>query len=111
MVALAEAGTALAAAGARPCSGAILVLVFAVSQGIFLAGVAATLVMALGTAVTTAALASVAVLAKGVALRLVGTEAGRGALVARRLELAAALLVLAVGLSLLLGVGPLQGLA
>lgn len=106
-----DALSTVAAAGARPCSGAILVLVFALAQGIFLAGVASTLVMALGTALTTAALASTAVLAKGLALRLVGREAGRGALVARVLEFLAALLVLAVGLSLLLGVGPLQGLA
>ena len=70
-----------------------------------------TIVMALGTAITTAALASLAVLAKGVALRLSGADAGRGALVARGLEALAALLVLAVGLSLLFGVGPLQGLA
>ena len=106
-----EAVSTVVAAGARPCSGAILVLVFALAQGIFLAGVAATVVMALGTALTTAALAATAVLAKGVALRLAGADAGRGALVARGLELLAALLVLAVGLSLLLGVGPLQGLA
>ena len=106
-----DAVSTVVAAGARPCSGAILVLVFALSPGIFLAGVASTIVMALGTAVTTAALAATAVLAKGMALRLVGSDAGRGALVTRALELAAALLVLTVGLSLLLGVGPLQGLA
>ncbi len=106
-----EALSTVAAAGARPCSGAILVLVFALDQGIFLAGIVSTLVMALGTALTTAALAATAVLAKNVALRLVGTDAGRGALVARGLELVAALLVLAVGLSLLFGVGPLQALA
>lgn len=106
-----DAVSTVVAAGARPCSGAILVLVFALAQGVFLAGVASTVVMALGTAITTAALAATAVLAKGVALRLVGSDAGRGALAARALELAAALLVLAVGLSLLLGVGPLQGLA
>ncbi len=106
-----EALSTVVAAGARPCSGAILVLVFALSQGIFSAGVAATLVMALGTAITTAALASTAVLAKGIALKLAGPQAGRGVLVARGLEVAAAVLVLAVGLSLLLGVGPLQALA
>ena len=106
-----EAISTVVAAGARPCSGAILVLVFALAQGIFLAGVASTVVMALGTAITTAALASLAVLAKGVALRLSGADAGRGTLVARGLEALAALLVLAVGLSLLFGVGPLQGLA
>ena len=106
-----ESLSTVVAAGARPCSGAILVLVFALSQGIFSAGIAATIVMALGTAITTAALASTAVLAKGIALRLVGPRAGRGMLVARGLEVAAAVLVLAVGLSLLLGVGPLQALA
>src|SRR5690606_40624589 len=42
------AGIALAA-GIRPCSGALIVLVFALSQGLFLAGVAATLAMAFGT--------------------------------------------------------------
>ena len=106
-----ESVSTVVAAGARPCSGAILVLVFALSQGIFLAGIAATVVMALGTAITTAALAATAVLAKGIAMRLAGSEEGRGALVARALEVVAALVVLAVGLSLLFGVGPLQALA
>ena len=36
--------------GIRPCTGAILVLVFALTQGLFWAGVAATFAMALGTA-------------------------------------------------------------
>ncbi len=101
----------VAAAGARPCSGAILVLVFGLAQGIFFAGVASTLVMALGTAITTAALASTAVLAKSVAQRLAGSGSMEGALVGPSLEFLAAALVLAVGLSLLFGIGPLQGLA
>ncbi|MGA8764287.1 MAG: nickel/cobalt transporter, partial [Candidatus Sulfotelmatobacter sp.] len=46
--------------GIRPCTGAILVLVFAVTQGLFWAGVAATFAMALGTAITVAALAVLA---------------------------------------------------
>ena len=103
-----EAASTVAAAGARPCSGAILVLVFSIDQQVFRAGVISTLVMALGTAITTAALASIAVLAKGVALRLVGRESGRGALVLRGLEVLAALVVLAVGLSLMFGMGSLQ---
>ena len=93
-----DAVSTVVAAGARPCSGANLVLVLALAQGILLARVVSTLVIALGTAVTTAALAATAVLAKGVALRLVGSEAGRGSLVTRFVELAAALLVLAVRL-------------
>jgi len=90
------------AAGARPCSGAILVLVFALAQGIFAAGVAAAFAMAMGTALTTGALAAIAVGAKGLAVRLLGEGSGRGAIVVRVLELAAALLVLFLGASLVL---------
>ena len=70
------AGTVIAA-GARPCSGAILVLVFALAQGLFAAGVAATFAMALGTAVTTGALAWMAVFAKSAAMRLAAGENSR----------------------------------
>ena len=59
--------------------------------------------MALGTALTTGALAVVAVYAKKLALRLVGTDTGRGVLVARGAELAAAIFVLVVGVALLFG--------
>jgi nickel/cobalt transporter (NicO) family protein len=97
------AGATIVAAGARPCSGAILVLVFALAQGIFVAGIAATLAMALGTALTTGALASLAVFAKAAALRFARGEASRINLIARGVELLAAFGVLAVGLSLLLG--------
>ena len=71
------------AAGARPCSGAILVLVFALAQGLFAAGVAATFAMALGTAVATGALAWIAVFAKSTAMRLAAGENSRLALVAK----------------------------
>jgi ABC-type nickel/cobalt efflux system permease component RcnA len=96
------------AAGARPCSGAIVVLTFALTQNLFPAGVAATFAMALGTAVTTSALASLAVFAKGAAMRVASRESVRAALLARSLELAAALVVLAYGTALLL-LGPTGG--
>jgi nickel/cobalt exporter len=95
-------GTVIAA-GARPCSGAILVLVFAMAQGLFAAGVAAALAIAIGTAATTAALASIAVFAKSAAMRLAAGENSRLALVARGFEFAAALAVLAFGVALLAG--------
>jgi nickel/cobalt exporter len=98
----AAAGTVIAA-GARPCSGAILVLVFAMAQGLFAAGVAAALAMAVGTAVATGALAWVAVFAKATAMRLAAGESSRLALVARGFEFAAALAVLAFGVALLIG--------
>ena len=94
---------AIFAVGLRPCSGAILVLVFALAQGLFWAGIAATFVMGLGTAITVATIAVIAVSAKGLARRLAGSRAGGGALVMRGLEFGAAGLVLLFGLGLLLG--------
>lgn len=91
------------AAGARPCSGAILVLVFALSQGIFIAGIAATFAMSMGTAITTGALASMAVLAKGLAVRFLGEGSERGVFAVRALEFVAAVLVFMLGASLLMG--------
>ena len=89
--------------GIRPCSGAILVLVFALVQGMFWAGIAATFVMGLGTAVTVAAIAIIAVSAKDVARRFsAGSESG-GALVMRGLEFGAAGLVLLFGVGLMFG--------
>ena len=98
----AAAGTVIAA-GARPCSGAILVLVFGMAQGLFAAGVAAAFAMAIGTAVTSGALAWTAVFAKSTAMRLAAGENSRLALVAKGFEFAAALAVLAFGVALLLG--------
>jgi nickel/cobalt exporter len=94
---------AIFAVGIRPCSGAILVLVFALAQGLFWAGVAATFVMGLGTAITVATIAVIAVSAKDLARRLSAGRDGGGALVMRGLEFGAA------GLVLLLGVGLLAG--
>ncbi len=60
----------VAAAGARPCSGSLLILVFALAQGLFVVGVAAVAAVSLGTAITTGALASLAVFAKGLAVQV-----------------------------------------
>ncbi len=94
---------AIFAVGLRPCSGAILVLVFALAQGLFWAGVAATFVMGLGTAITVAAIAVVAVSAKDLARRLSGASEGGGALFMRGVEFGAAGLVLLFGVGLLFG--------
>jgi nickel/cobalt transporter (NicO) family protein len=94
---------AIFAVGLRPCSGAILVLVFALAQGLFLAGVAATFVMGLGTALTVGVIAVIAVGAKGLARRLTAGSEGRSAVVLRGLEFAAACVVLLLGAGLLLG--------
>ncbi|MBN8965535.1 MAG: nickel/cobalt transporter, partial [Rhizobiales bacterium] len=93
--------SAVIGVGLRPCSGAILVLVFAMAQGLFWAGVASTLLMGLGTAITVTAIATLAVSAKDVAARLAATRSGGGMLVMRGLEVAAAALVLCFGVLLL----------
>ena len=82
--------TAIVAVGLRPCSGAILVLVFALAQGIFWAGVAATFVMGLGTAITVAVIATLTVTATAFAARLAATRTGYGSLALRGIEVAAA---------------------
>jgi ABC-type nickel/cobalt efflux system permease component RcnA len=95
--------SAVLTVGIRPCSGAILVLVFALAQGLFWAGVAAAFVMGLGTAITVSAIAVLAVSAKGLAARLAAGRNGGGALILRGIELGAAALVMLFGIGLLLG--------
>ena len=58
------------AVGLRPCTGAIVALLFANAIGLYWAGIAATFVMALGTALTVSAIAALAVGAKRLALGL-----------------------------------------
>jgi ABC-type nickel/cobalt efflux system permease component RcnA len=94
---------AIFAVGLRPCSGAILVLVFTLAQGLFWAGIAATFAMGIGTAITVAAIAVLAVSAGGIARRLSGASDGSGALIMRGIEFAAAGLVLLFGVGLLTG--------
>ena len=78
-----------------------MVLVFALSQGVLVAGIAAVFLMGLGTAITVAVLATLAVSAKGLTLRMGG--GGRaGAAVLWWGELAGALLVFGFGVLLLL---------
>ena len=95
--------SAIVAVGLRPCSGAILVLVFALAQGLFWAGVAATFLMGLGTAITVAEIATLAVGARTLAKKFADARPGPGMLVLRGVEVAAAALVLVFGVALLAG--------
>jgi nickel/cobalt transporter (NicO) family protein len=95
--------TAVFAVGLRPCSGAILVLVFTLAQGLFWAGVVATFVMGLGTAIMVATIAVISVLATKWAERFASTRGGYGMLFMRGIEVAAALLITAFGVLLLMG--------
>lgn len=95
--------SAIVAVGLRPCSGAILVLAFALSQGLFWAGVGATFVMGLGTAITVAAIATLAVGAKSLARRFARSRSGYGTLALRGVEVLASVLIVVFGLALLAG--------
>ncbi|HMA57538.1 MAG TPA: nickel/cobalt transporter [Pseudolabrys sp.] len=94
---------AIIAVGLRPCSGAIIVLVFALAQGLFWIGVASTFVMGLGTAITVAAIATLAVGARGLAGRLAKARPGAGLIFLRGMETAAALIIVVFGAALLTG--------
>src|SRR6201987_3502347 len=88
---------AVVAVGLRPCSGVIIVLIFALAQDLFWTGVGATLLMGLGTAVTIAAIATVAVSARQVASRLAKRRAGFGMLAIRAVEVGAAATIVVFG--------------
>lgn len=92
---------AVVSAGARPCTGALVALVFALSQGMFLAGVLAVFAMAIGTALTTSALGLLALGAKGVAMRLSGFGGRGGGTAIAVLEGAASFGILTLGVLLL----------
>jgi nickel/cobalt transporter (NicO) family protein len=95
--------SAVLAVGLRPCSGAIIVLVFALAQGLFWAGMASTFVMCLGTAITVATIATLAVGAKTIAKRFVHERGGYGTVMLHAIETGAAALVLIFGVLLLAG--------
>ena len=71
--------------GIRPCTGALLLLIFALSQGLWWAGVLGTFAMAFGTALTVSVLAALAVSSRDLAERL----SGDGSLWAARIHTAA----------------------
>jgi nickel/cobalt transporter (NicO) family protein len=95
--------SAIVAVGLRPCSGAILVLVFALAQGLFWAGVVATFIMGLGTAITVAVIATIAVGAKAWAQRFADARSGYGMLAMRGIEVGASVVIIAFGALLLTG--------
>jgi len=93
--------------GIRPCTGAILVLVFALTQGLFWAGVAATFAMALGTAITVAVLATLALGSRELALRLGGTNSTWASMVWTTCAIGGAVIILLFGvLMFMASLGP-----
>lgn len=89
--------------GIRPCTGAIIVLVFAISQGLMWAGVFATFAMAIGTAITVSFLAAMAVGSRDLATRLAGKESRWGWRIERTAGIGGALLVIGLGATFFMG--------
>jgi ABC-type nickel/cobalt efflux system permease component RcnA len=98
-----KAWTVVASTGLRPCTGALIVLVFSISQKLLLAGIAATLVMGLGTAITVASLAVLAVSARQTASVLTSADSPLGRRIVRGLEACGSIAVLLFGVLLLAG--------
>ena len=98
--ALREAWSAIVAVGLRPCSGALIVLSFALLNGLYLGGMLAVLAMSIGTAITVSILATLAVTAKGAAVRFAGNGSAAQR-VGTAIEIGGAALVMVLGLLLL----------
>ena len=100
---LSKALAAIVTIGLRPCSGAILVLVFALSQQMFWAGASAALAMGLGTGLTVAALAIGSIGARALTEAAGGGRSQRlGRILGQMLQGLAAIVVLVFGLLLFL---------
>jgi nickel/cobalt transporter (NicO) family protein len=94
------AWSAILAVGLRPCSGALIVLTFALLNGLVLGGLLSVFAMALGTFITVAVLATLAVTAKNAALKIAGSRAMSDRLQAL-IEIAAAFFITLTGVLLL----------
>jgi ABC-type nickel/cobalt efflux system permease component RcnA len=83
--------------GIRPCTGALLVIIFAATQGLVWAGILATFAMAFGTALTVSALAALSVGSRNLAIALAGAESRWGDMVARSASFVSSAAVFVLG--------------
>lgn len=83
--------------GVRPCTGALLVIIFAATQGLVWAGVLATFAMAFGTALTVSSLAALSVGSRSLAIAMAGAESRWGPYVARSASLLSSTAVFVLG--------------
>lgn len=88
------------AVGVRPCTGAVLMLILALTHGILAAGLVATFAMSLGTAVTVSILAALTVSAKKGLLKLFSGHSRMASLVAKGLGILAGVFIVIIGLTL-----------
>jgi len=93
---LREAWSAILAVGLRPCTGALIVLVFCFANGLFLAGISGTLAMSIGTGLAVSGMAFLAVTAKNAALKLSGAQNNIG-WIYNGIEVFGAVLIFVIG--------------
>ncbi|CAG8999251.1 MAG: hypothetical protein CENE_01220 [Candidatus Celerinatantimonas neptuna] len=79
--------------GARPCSGALLVLTVSALMNIYWVGVLSAIVMAIGTGLTTSLVAVITVTARGLLIRIYGNQKPHPYLSALPAAIAALLLI------------------
>ena len=91
------------AVGIRPCTGALLVLVFANGLGLYWAGILSTFAMAVGTFITVSVIAAVAVYSKKLATRMMRGQSRLLDWFGIGLRLAAGLAIAFLGTILFLG--------
>lgn len=91
------------AVGIRPCTGAILVLIFANGLGLYWAGVASTLAMAVGTFITVSAIAAIAVYFRKLAARFTRGRSRLGEWMGIGLRFGGGVVILFLGTILFLG--------
>ncbi len=95
------AATAVLSVGLRPCTGALIVLVFALAQGLFWAGILSAFAMGLGTAITVSALMFLAVGTRRATLLLAGGNTRGAGIVLNGVQLLGAVAVFTLGAVLL----------
>jgi nickel/cobalt transporter (NicO) family protein len=98
---VASAGLVLAT-GLTPCASAIIILLFALGQGVYLVGVAASLVMAVGMGLTVSLVGLAAVAVRRGTLRVAGPSSASAHWVKTTLGIAGAAAIAGLGLLLLL---------
>lgn len=98
---LKAAAAAIFSVGLRPCTGALIVLVFALAQGLFWAGVLSALAMGVGTAITVSALMFLAVGTRRATLSFAGVNTGRAHFILNIIQFLGAVAVLLLGVILL----------
>jgi ABC-type nickel/cobalt efflux system permease component RcnA len=96
-------GGLVLATGLTPCASAVIILLFALGQGVLLVGIAASLVMAVGMGLTVSLVGILAVLARRGTVRAASSSRGAAPWIGGTLGVLGAAAIACLGLVLFLG--------